>query len=404
MQHRPRISNFSFPSRRFGSRNRRWVHAGLVLFLSLLFSTLAVAQSCSVNISTNPSSPVPPGQSVTVNASVTSGRFRTIGGGGLITADVALDGASICSSFSDSCTTTVGPLSPGSHSLDWSCMDTDTGGSNSGFQSIDVSSGGGRADIFPNYFVLSVIYAAPGNKSSAGFTQSASFGVTTSLTKTFAAGTSLTFTGTKTGGVLSGTSGGATFQITKAISLSEALSETITSTGGSQVLSSDDFVNHYQDRIFLWLNPVFTVTQTGPHSGNFTVGTPIGPDGKPEIMDILDFSVADLLNPSQIPLEKLQSRLVNGATLPGLGNVCAHPLPAEQCTVTNACGCQASDFATILKQDPLVFPIIGSNGQIVSPNDAPSSVDASRFLSINQGGLFLPGVAPEVNTYEISDS
>jgi VCBS repeat-containing protein len=262
-------------------------------------------------------------------------------------------------------------------------------------------------DIIPKFFILTLVYAPPGNQSSAGFTDTASIGVTATIAETFAIGTSLTLTAsdpTGTGFILHNTSAGATFGITKAIGLSQSLSDTVSSSQGAQVPSVFDFVNHYQDRFFLWLNPAFTVTQTGTTSGTFTVQTPLGPNGQPEPMDILEFSIADLLNPSQIPLAKLQPRLVDGATLPGLSNICAHPLPPDQCTVTNACGCTASDFATIVKQDPLVFPIIGSSGQLVSADAPPSSVDASRFIRVNQADPFLDGGSGVKNTFTLNDS
>src|SRR5258708_4595987 len=106
-------------------RDHHWVRAALALFSCLVMATLAAAQSCSVDISTSPSSPVPAGQSVSVNATLNSSggllsatnRAAALGGGG--SADVSYDGAAICSSFSGSCTTSIDPGSPGLHTLAW---------------------------------------------------------------------------------------------------------------------------------------------------------------------------------------------------------------------------------------------------------------------------------------------
>lgn len=160
----------------------------------LLFSTSAVGQSCTVDISTNPSSPVPAGQAINVNATVSAG-IRQIGGGGLLTASVNYDGASICSSFSDSCFVTIDPGSPGFHSFDWSCMDTNTGDSNFGSQSLEVVTSTPPQRLIPQYFILSLLYNAPGKDSTSGYSNNVSASVTASIEQDIGQGVSFDSSG-----------------------------------------------------------------------------------------------------------------------------------------------------------------------------------------------------------------
>lgn len=61
--------------------------------------------------------------------------------------------------------------------------------------------------------------------------------------------------------------------------------------------------------------------------------------------------------------------------LPGLENVCAHPVP--QCT-TAPCGCVAGDFAAMVAADPLV----GSASGV-----PPVQVNPQRYVFINSETL-----------------
>lgn len=116
-------------------------------------------------------------------------------------------------------------------------------------------------------------------------------------------------------------------------------------------------------------------------------------------MDIVNVNVAGLQNPSEIPLSVLLPQTVQpGVTLPGLANICAHPLPPNQCTQANACGCVPSDFAAILAADPL----IGS-----SQTTPPSQIDSARFALVDSQILEGPqqqGGAPVLNSFNQSDS
>lgn len=134
------------------------------------------------------------------------------------------------------------------------------------------------------------------------------------------------------------------------------------------VTSTTDNVDHTQDVFFLWLNPQAVVSQTGAYSGTFTIGTPNQQNGQPQPMDIIDVSVAELLNPSLIPASKLGPQTVNGVSgLPGLSTLCAQP---TQCT--------ANDFANIVQLDSLLT---------VVSTETPSAVDKVRFVYIGNAQL-----------------
>jgi VCBS repeat-containing protein len=386
-------------------RAYNWVRAASVFFSCFVLVTWAAAQSCSVSVSTNPPSPVQSNQSVSVNATLTVDGIQTLGStrfapaGGSATAEVDLDGAPICSSFTDSCSTNVGPLSVGTHSLAWSCSGLGIN-ANSGSQLLEVTSGSGsgpQQGFLPKFLVLSILYPPPGNQSSVSFTDTVSTSLTASITNTFVAGTSLKFTlgppiPPRPSPTPSPFPVSPTFGITASTTSSESFTLSVAGSQGSQVSSHVDFVDHYQDVFYIWLNPLVIVTQTGPNAGTFTITTPVGPNGQREPMDVLPFSVADLLNPDQIPLAKMQPIPIGGGfTVPGLSSICANPAK-----------CTAADFANILRLDPLIFPF-GSSDPNTSPAFANSDPAHPRFLQIQTPEfLFLdPSVR---NTFSVTDS
>ena len=169
---------------------------------------------------------------------------------------------------------------------------------------------------------------------------------------------------------------------------------TYESGDGSQLLSVSQPVDHSQDQFFLWLNPQMTFTSGNNTSATYSVGTV---NSQP--MDIVNVNTAGLQNPSLIPLSILLPQTVQpGVVLPGLANICANPLPPDQCTQANACGCVPSDFASILAKDPLIG---------VSDLVAPSQIDSSRFVFVNSQILEGPeqaGGGPVLNSFTESDS
>lgn len=234
-----------------------------------------------------------------------------------------------------------------------------------------------NVSLFPQYYVLSVLYAPPGNQSSNGFTDASSDAATTSISSTFASAT-MTSVGISAPG---GSGVGAMFGESKSTQNSSAYTFSTSLGSGTQVSSNRNPIDHTQDQIYLWLNPAVTVSPTSSSTANYSLGTQTGTNGQPEPMDIVNVPVADLQNPSLIPLTLLQPQsrpnsfgvTING--LPGLASVCANPVP--QCTAA-PCGCVASDFANILAADPL----IGS-----APGTPPAQVDPNRYVFINAQSL-----------------
>jgi phage tail sheath gpL-like len=251
----------------------------------------------------------------------------------------------------------------------------------------------------PSFVILSVLYDPPGNASNNGFTNNKSQAVQATIQQTFDSNTQLSFTQT-----LGQDSDPFQFGIGEAIifdqqvQASNSFQETLTNGSGVQINSAADPINHYQDRFFLWLNPEFSVAQTGTNTGMFGVRIQQDASGNPQPMQVVDVSVAELLDPTQIPLVKLQPQVIDGVTVPGLSNICAHP---TSCTISNACGCVPSDFAAIVQQDPLVFP--------ADQTAAPSTINATRYVKVTGTnppllqGPDCQGCPPVLDTFTVND-
>jgi len=210
----------------------------------------------------------------------------------------------------------------------------------------------GTATFQPAYFILSLEYAPPGNESGNGYYALATTdGTIAEFTSTFAGSPTLDY---DSSGDTLGTAAdlGPSFAFADVNGLAASFQDTYTNTAAQDskwsiagaVTSTTDNVDHTQDVFFLWLNPQAVVNQTGQSSGTFAIGTPSLQNGEPEPMDIIDVSVAELSNPSLIPVGKLGPQTVNGVSgLPGLSSLCAQP---AQCT--------PNDFATIVNFDSVI--------------------------------------------------
>jgi hypothetical protein len=227
----------------------------------------------------------------------------------------------------------------------------------------------------PNYLVLSLLYAPPGNSSSAGFSQGQSQGVTTSISNSFAAGDSINFSAS--GGFIGQGTLGVSFGMSNSSQDSQGFQVTTSSTQGSQIKSTSDAADHTQDRFFLWLNPQVTVTQTGLNTGTYTVGPPPG-----QPMDIIDVNIHELQNPSLIPSAKMGPQIIHGLSLPGLA------------------GLTATDFSTILSLDPFV-----STDPTLPPADTKRFVYVdSQYLEGPDYKLASGSADPNSNSFNESDA
>ena len=201
-----------------------------------------------------------------------------------------------------------------------------------------------------------------------------------------------------------GSTNSVTFTQGQSVGSGSSFTTSYQGTNGSQLGSVIQAIDHTQDQVYLLIDPSVTVTQNGASSGFYSFGgspdaTGYGAAGPPP--DIINVNIAGLQNPSEIPLEILEPQVPSpGVTLPGLSFICANPLPADECTQQNACGCTAADFAPIVAQDELA--------NVTDQATAPSSVDPARFVSINNPislqGPQQSGAGPVKNNYSLSDS
>jgi hypothetical protein len=246
------------------------------------------------------------------------------------------------------------------------------------------------ATASPRYQVLSLLYVAPGNESSSGFSNTQSAGATTSYSHNFTTGTSLSFSG----GIL-GASNSVTFSKSQSQGASNSFQTNYQATSSSQLSSTQQKMDHTQDQVYLEIDPTITLTQNGDASGFFQIGPSVDATGtftNGTPADIINANIAGFNNPSLIPVGALKSQVRQaGTTLPGLKYLCANPLPDNECTQANACGCVASDFAAIPPQDELA--------NVTNDSEQPNSVDSARYVFITSEPLEATG-----NTYDVNDS
>lgn len=249
-----------------------------------------------------------------------------------------------------------------------------------------------NVELYPKYKILSILYDAPGNRSSNGYTNSINNTITASISHTFSNATA-----TSVSGSFAGNGFGVSFSASKSTQNSAGYQFSTSSGSGASLASVGNSVDHTQDQFVIWLNPMVVVTPTGTTSATYSMSTPIGSNGQPEPMDIVNINVYDLQNPSLIPIGVLQPQTRNNVSgLPGLANVCANPVPA--CT-TAPCGCTTSDFTALLAADPLT--------SISLQNTQPSQIDPNRYVFINSQTLEGPqceGCDPLTLSFTESDS
>lgn len=221
--------------------------------------------------------------------------------------------------------------------------------------------------VYPKYKIESIIYAAPGNKSSNGYTNSTTNGATTTIGQNFTSSETTSFSsglGFSIFGVMIGTTEGFSFGSSSTNGNSAAFTETFTSAMGvsNSSGSTSNVMSHQQDLFVLWLNPAVTLIQDGTNLVAYGVGPQTQnnqPGGPAEAMDFVEITAESMMpnasGATTVPVAILQPQGANG-NLPGLANICANLIsgyPAS-CTLANQCGCVPSDFAPILSQDPLL--------------------------------------------------
>lgn len=220
--------------------------------------------------------------------------------------------------------------------------------------------------VYPKYQIQSIIYAAPGNHSSNGFTNSTTHGTTTSVGSSFQQGNSVTFT---TGASFLGTGSTVNWTFGHSTTSGNTSADTATITQATGVSNASgggaNAIDHKQDLFIIWLNPAVKIIQTGDTTGTFTYGTQAQGNndpspGQPQEQDQVEVFASSMTDngsgQTTVPLAILVPQVVNGQHLPGLGNICASNTAYQNgtCTLANQCGCVPSDFTPILNQDPLL--------------------------------------------------
>jgi len=176
----------------------------------------------------------------------------------------------------------------------------------------------------PAYYVVTILYAPPGNKSKASYFAGSSAGTTTNVANLFGIGTKVGLTGN----VIATTDYKFTQQTAQSFQITKTTKTELDTN------SVTDTIRHGQDLIYLWLNPVINYSQAQSPGMpiNISLATAGGAD-----MKVIPYSVDALLH--------------QGAKLPGLENF------------------SKSDLTQIVSVDPWVS----------SPEGQP---DPKRFIKI----------------------
>lgn len=256
--------------------------------------------------------------------------------------------------------------------------------------------------LYPQYKVVSIIYAPPGNYSSDGFTNTTTDGTTTGIGSSFQAGFTETFS-TGFDFLGSGSTMSWSFGLSATTGNTTEVTDTIAQATGvenASISSNPNAIDHTQDLIVVWVNPAVTIVGTGSSAVTYGIGTQLQPSGTPEAVDTLEVTAktmqANSSGASTVPVAILTPQLVDGQTLPGLATICAnHQYYPNSCTLANQCGCVPSDFTAILATDPLLgyssteSPLnADTSGATACTN--PTSTAKCRYVPImtqNGGGV-----------------
>jgi hypothetical protein len=312
---------------------------------------------------------------------------------------------------------------------------------NGGPSNLTVTENTGRAanitvsvgtSVDPYFKVVSILYTAPGNLSSASFTNTETNGTTTSVGSNFTTSVADTFSYGFVGASVGFTFGASTSTgNTHAFTESIADASSIADAGNS---AGPNTVNHSQDLFLLWLNPEVT-TAAAPYSLNTQYL-----NGAAEPVDTVEVfgsemqpNSSGLTSITAAHLNKQYDRNTNAYTLPGVANVCAslHGSTAiskyvteyanNSCSLADQCGCTPKDLAPIVAQDLFLNATPSRNGTTAtSPYNfdssgtlcsSPNASDNCRYVpvacstaSCNLAGPSEPGGNRPVNSFTQTDS
>ena len=200
----------------------------------------------------------------------------------------------------------------------------------------------------PTYFVLTLIYAPPGNQSQVTYGDGSTTGTKSDISISSEGNielqieTSFLRTDIEFGG---GTTSGSSFEIKK------------TNESILQATSQEDALDHGEDTFLVWTNPQLSMTLTSPTAGSFKIGPAQGADPI-----IVKLTANQLKNPSLITDSK---------------------------TVNAVKAFKPSDYQAILNLDPFFFypnPLV-DKGRLVLTNQSVQVLgpDERSGLIVGQG-------------------
>jgi hypothetical protein len=140
--------------------------------------------------------------------------------------------------------------------------------------------------IYPNYYLLTILYPPPGNGSEVDYGAGSSTGSKTSSQATV-----------KSGFVMEAEAGDVEIdsKFTVGSTLGGATEITKTSTNTLKLTSRADAIDHMKDEFVLWMNPAITVDGTSATSYGFLVGPTAGAP-----MSIVNVTAEELLDPTKM--------------------------------------------------------------------------------------------------------
>jgi hypothetical protein len=242
--------------------------------------------------------------------------------------------------------------------------------------------------IGPKYLVLTVTYAPPGSASLVTYSNSTLLGTSLSLNSSFTNDVSVSASidkGLNIFGFLDGDSTStASLDLQQQTDTSSSVAVNETTTKSTQVkgpLDSALGVDHDEDIIWLWLNPVIHFVVTSPTSFQWTG---FGFDSNDPVHNTDVFGVAVKFLNGHAAMPASYADVLARRWAPPIDCVATDPEcgPAG----TKPPGLTAADFAAILTADPFSNPSYVIN----VPTGATCTVDGRFCLTTNQNFQYSP--------------
>jgi hypothetical protein len=260
----------------------------------------------------------------------------------------------------------------------------------------------GTNSFNPSVQVVSILYTPPGDKSTSGYTNATTNGTTTSVGSSFQQSYGIEFSGGTDFEVFNG-GGSIGYKWTTQTGNTTSYQTTLTNQAGLTALANTrnqynpnhlDMPNRLWDTFALLLNPLITtVSDDADNILGYSAGIrPIDSLGSETQADIVQPVATDMINGTiyQATLNPRPLPSVGGVTyyVPGLASICKNLIQSEYnngtCTLADQCGCQKSDFSTVLAQDALLR--WNSNSLTANPMpgyESPVDADTSGSACMN---------------------